>query len=91
MCPYAVHSILQTMFTIKEGKIEIYLYKKDTDRNQYLLPSSCHPKQTIKVIPYSLSLRIVRLNIDRSFAAGTLGGSFLLGKLVLNVGDLKPI
>ena len=51
---------LDTMCTIKEGKIEIDLYKKDTDRNQYLLPSSCHPKQTIKAIPYSLSLRIVR-------------------------------
>ena len=51
---------LDTMCTIKEGKIEIDLYKKDTDRNQYLLPSSCHPKQTIQAIPYSLSLRIVR-------------------------------
>ena len=60
MCPYAVHSILDTMCTIKKGKIEIDLYKKDTDRNQYLLPSSCHPKQKIKAIPYSLSLRIVR-------------------------------
>ena len=34
---------------------------KKTDRNQYLLPSSCHPKATTKAIPYSLSLRIIRI------------------------------
>ena len=36
------------------------LFRKKTDRNQYLLPSSCHPIQTTKNIPYSLALRIVR-------------------------------
>ena len=44
-------------------KIDIDLYKKKTDRKQYLLPSSCHPKSTTKSIPYSLSLRIVRICI----------------------------
>ena len=33
--------------------------KKPTDRNQYLLPSSCHPNQTIQNISFSLALRIV--------------------------------
>jgi hypothetical protein len=46
---------------IKEGRIETDLYRKDTDKNQYLLPSSCHPKQTTKSIPFSLGLRIVRV------------------------------
>ena len=46
---------------IKEGRIETDLYRKDTDKNQYLLPSSCHPKQTTKSIPFSLGLRIVRI------------------------------
>ena len=36
------------------------MYRKDTDKNQYLLTSSCHPKQTTKSIPFSLGLRIVR-------------------------------
>ena len=51
---------LDVSCTIINGKIETDLYRKDTDRNQYLLPSSCHPKQTTKSIPFSLGLRIVR-------------------------------
>ena len=35
--------------------------KKTMDRNQYLLPSSCHSKSTTKAIPYWLSLRIIRI------------------------------
>ena len=45
---------------IVAGKIETDLYRKKTDRNQYLLPSSCHSKHTTKAIPFSLGLRIVR-------------------------------
>ena len=52
---------LDTLCTIKNGHIETDLYKKDTDRHQYLLPTSCHPKQTTKAIPYSLGVRIVRI------------------------------
>ena len=37
------------------------IQKKPSDRNQYLSPSSCHPKTTTKAIPFSLSLRIVRI------------------------------
>ena len=52
---------LDTLCTIKNGLIETDLYKKDTDQNQYLLHTSCHPKQTTKAIPYSLGVRIVRI------------------------------
>ena len=52
---------LDTALKIEDNKIDIDLYKKKTDRNQYLLPSSCHPKSTTTSIPYSLSLRIVRI------------------------------
>ena len=47
--------------SIKEGKIDIDLYRKPTDRNQYLLTSSCHPIETFKAIPYSLAMRINRI------------------------------
>ena len=55
---------LDTLITIKDGRIDVDLYRKDTDRNQYLLPSSCHTKQTTTAIPYSLALRIVRTCTD---------------------------
>ena len=35
--------------------------KKPTDRNQYLLISSCHPAHVTNNIPFSLALRIVRI------------------------------
>ena len=52
---------LDTSLSMKNGKISVDLYKKPTDRNQYLLPSSCHPNQTTQNIPFSLALRIVRV------------------------------
>ena len=55
---------LDTLCTIKNGIIETDLYKKETDRNQYLLPTSCHPAQTKTAIPISLSMRIVRICSD---------------------------
>ena len=39
----------------------IDFYCKKTDINQYLLPSSCHPKTTTKAITHSLGLRIIRM------------------------------
>ena len=57
-------AFLDTSCRIAVNKIDIDLYKKDTDRNRYLLPNSCHPKQTTKSIPFSLSLRIVRICTD---------------------------
>ena len=55
---------LDTLCSIVNGKIDTDLYKKPTDRNQYLLPNSCHPKQTTAAIPKSLGLRIVRICSD---------------------------
>ena len=44
-----------------EGRIVTDLYRKPTDKIQYLLPSSCHPTHIFDNIPYSLALRIVRI------------------------------
>ena len=52
---------LDTQSSIKEGKIIMDLYRKPTDRCMYLLTSSCHPAHVTNNIPYSLSLRIVRI------------------------------
>ena len=52
---------LDTACSISENKIVVDLYRKPTDRNQYLLPSSCHPAHITKNIPFSLAYRIVRI------------------------------
>ena len=52
---------LDTLCQIKEGKICTDLYRKPTDRNQYLLPSSCHNLKVTSSIPFSLGMRINRV------------------------------
>ena len=52
---------LDTSLSIQEGKVVVDLYRKPTDRNQYLLTSSCHPAHVTNNIPFSLALRIVRI------------------------------
>lgn len=51
---------LDTLCSIKDGKIDIDLFRKECDRNQYLLQSSIHPVCVTKNIPFSLALRIIR-------------------------------
>ena len=57
-------AFLDTSLSIQEGRVMVDLYRKPTDRNQYLLTSSCHPAHVTKNIPYSLALRIVRICSD---------------------------
>ena len=52
---------LDTSCQIIDGKIVTDLYRKETDRNQYLLTSSCHSAHVTENIPFSLALRIVRI------------------------------
>ena len=76
--------------SIKEGKIKTDLYRKETDRNQYLLPSSSHPKQTFKAIPRSLGMRIIRIcsdPIDRDNRLQELKDSLLARSYPLAVID----
>ena len=52
---------LDVLCSIKDGKIVTDLYRKESDRNQYLLTSSCHPVECTNNIPFSLAMRIVRI------------------------------
>ena len=54
-------AFLDTSCSLKNGKIIVDLYRKPTDRNQYLLTSSCHPAHVTSNIPFSLAYRIVRI------------------------------
>ena len=46
---------------LEQGKLITDLYRKKTDRNQYLMTSSCHPNHCFTSIPKSLALRYVRI------------------------------
>jgi hypothetical protein len=61
---------LDTPISLSNNVINTDLYRKPTDRVQYLLPSSCHPNHIFSNIPYSLALRILRIcstreNLDK--------------------------
>ena len=61
-CPSASSiPFLDTSCSISGGKILTDLFKKSTDRNQYLLTSSCHPSHVCDNIAFSLALRIQRI------------------------------
>ena len=49
-------TFLDTKITITNGGIVKHLYRKETDRIQYLLPSLSHPRRKFKNVPYSLTL-----------------------------------
>ena len=63
------HSVVQLKKGPKHPRINVLQglflmiipMKKPTDRNQYLLISSCHPAHVTNNIPFSLALRIVRI------------------------------
>ena len=52
---------LDTLVTIKNKTLVTDIYKKPTDRCQYLLPTSAHPAHITKNIPFSLCYRLVRI------------------------------
>ena len=56
---------LDTLVTIKNGFIVTDLYRKPTDRCQYLLPSSCHPSNICRNVPFSCAYRLVRICSER--------------------------
>ena len=57
---------LDVNVSLINGKLTTDLYTKPTDKHQYLLQSSCHPKHTKRAIPFSLALRLRRIRICSS-------------------------
>ena len=53
-------AFLDTFLSIRAGRISSKLFRKPSDRNMLLMPTSAHAPHTAKSIPYSLHLRLVR-------------------------------
>ena len=49
---------LDTKLSIRDGKIKSDLYRKPSDREQYLLPSSCHPPHCTDNMQLKLKLKL---------------------------------
>ena len=61
LCSAQLVPFLDTCVSIKDGKFFTDLYRKPSDRCQYLLPSSCHPSHVTQNIPYNLCYRLLRI------------------------------
>ena len=57
---------LDTLVTIKNKTLVTDVYKKPTDRCQYLLPTSSHPAHITQNIPFSLCYRLVRICSEKN-------------------------
>ena len=57
---------LDMLITLENGKFSTDLYKKDTAKCQYLLPSSCHAVHQTTGIIYSLAYRLKRICSDNA-------------------------
>ena len=55
-----------TLIIIEEEKIKVDLYKKETDRNQYIRPSSCHIETVTTAVPPLVSLLYSQRSQDSS-------------------------
>ena len=54
-------SFLDAFFYKEDGTLKTRVYHKPTDNKQYLLYTSCHPKQHRDAIPYGLLVRAKRI------------------------------
>ena len=57
----SVNYLDMKIFIDDQGYIRTDLYKKENKKNNYLLPSSCHPNHITKNIPFSLGYRALRI------------------------------
>ena len=59
--PHQTLPFLDVQVHLSNNHIQTALHTKPTDKHQYLLKTSCHPKHTKQTIPFSLFLRIRRI------------------------------
>ena len=52
---------LDTTIYLEDRKLAFDVYSKPIDSHLYLLPDSCHPKESTKNIPYGVALRLRRI------------------------------
>ena len=91
-CNHSFTSIpfLDVNASLNDGKITTDLYTKPTDKHQYLLHSSCHPKHTKQAIPFSLALRLRRVCFsNETFALRTNKLKSYLNKREYNLSFLN--
>ena len=74
--------------SLTNGTITTDLYTKATDKHQYLLQSSCHPKHTKRAIPFSLAVRR-SFSSDDTFTLRTNELKTYLNKRGYNLSFLK--
>ena len=80
---------LDVNVSLINGKLTTDLYTKPTDKHQYLLQSSCHPKHTKRAIPFSLALRLRRIcSSDDTFTKRTTELKTYLNKRGYNLSFL---
>ena len=63
---------LDTALEIKNRKIISNLYRKPSDPNKYLLPSSDHPSHVTSSTPHSLALCLMRNSSEQEPLLGNL-------------------
>ena len=78
---FHIHTFLDVNFSINNGELSTDLYTKPTDKQQYLLHSSCHPLHTKRAIPSSLALWLRRMcSTNEAFTLRTNGLIIYLNK-----------
>ena len=78
---------LDVLCSIKQNKIVTDLYRKETDRNQYLLTSSCHPVETRE----RRFLELKELLQEREYKTGMINSAIEKARKIPRFKDLKEM
>ena len=56
---------LDTFLSLENGNVEVDLYKKQTSKNQYLVPLSCHPGHSLQSQPENMHQAILKRPLSK--------------------------